>query len=69
MKKSTEESSAVQQRQAGKMYEIDLESLFRDFFFMWAVDVAGTFIYIVLQMILICTPRPLWKEASMTTVL
>ena len=43
MKKSTEESSAVQKPQAGKMHEIDLESLFRDFFFMWAVHVAGTF--------------------------
>ena len=25
-------------------------------------------LYIVLQMILICTPRPLWKEASMTVL-
>lgn len=30
MKKSTEESSAVQKPQAGKMHEIDLESLLRD---------------------------------------
>ena len=44
MKKSTEESSAVQQPQEGNyMHEIDLESLFGDFFFMWAVHVAGTF--------------------------
>ena len=44
MKKSKEESSAVQQPPAGKMHEIDLESQFRDFFFMWAVDEAGKFI-------------------------
>lgn len=30
MKKSTQESSAVQQPQAGKMHEIDLQSLLRD---------------------------------------
>ena len=33
MKKSKEESSAVQQPPAGKMNEIDLESQFRDVFF------------------------------------
>ena len=43
MKKSTEESSAVQQLQAGKMHKVDLESQCRNFFLMWAVDVAGAF--------------------------